>query len=65
MDAILIHPKSEEQEKIFEQLAKVLQVPFEKIKVKHNEEYEAMLKESYQQAKAGKTVKLAISELWK
>ena len=65
MDAILIHPKSEEQTKIFEQLAKVLELPFEKIKVKQNQDYEAMLKESYQQAKNGKTVKMNISDLWK
>jgi hypothetical protein len=65
MEAIIIHPKSEEQFQVFEHMAKVLKVPFQKINSKHNLEYEALLKESFQQAKDGKTVKIRAEELWK
>ncbi len=64
MEAITIHPKSKEQIKAFAQLAKAFDLSFE-VETEQNQEYEAMLKKSYQQAKEGKTVKIAIKDLWK
>jgi len=64
MEAITIHPKSKEQIKAFAQLAKAFDLNFE-VESKKSRDYEAMLKESYQQAKDGKTVKIDIKDLWK
>ncbi|RYX82278.1 hypothetical protein EON73_04395 [bacterium] len=48
MATIIIHPESEEQENLFEQLAKALKVPFEKseeeqVKQKLSEKYAGKL----------------------
>lgn len=51
--------KSKEQTKAFEQLAKAFNLFFEVVN-EPSIEYEAMLKESYQQAKEGKREKIAI-----
>ncbi len=64
MKAIIIHPQSPEQINIFESLAKAFNIPFEIGDIKAAE-YEAMLKESYQQAAEGKVTKIAVKDLWK
>lgn len=64
MEAITIHAKSKEQVEAFAQLAKAFDLSFE-VESKRNKEYEAMLKKSYQQAKEGKTLKIAVKDLWK
>lgn len=64
METILIYPKSKEQVKLFEQMAKALKIPFE-VGGKKAVEYEAMLKESYQEAQDGKVTIIATEDLWK
>ena len=64
MDTITIHPKSEEQVKAFAQLAKAFDLSFE-VESKKNKEYEAMLRKSYKESEEGKTVKIAVKDLWK
>ncbi len=68
MEAITIHPKTKEQASLFEQLAKTLNVPFEKNKKErshYNAEFEGKMRESSKQAKQGKTVKISLDEIWK
>jgi hypothetical protein len=64
MEAIIIHPESKEQITVFEALAKAFNIAFE-ITGDESTGYEAMLKESYQQAKEGKTTKITVGDLWK
>ena len=68
MEPITIHPKNKEQSSLFEQLAKALKVPFEKAKKTkspYNSEFVTKMRESRKQAKEGKTVKIAIDDIWK
>ncbi len=71
MDAIIIHPKNEEQASLFEQLAKTLKVPFEKSKkskIPYNSEFVSKIEKSRQDYKEGKgqTVTLdQLKSLWK
>ena len=68
MDAIIIHPKNEEQASLFEQLAKTLKVPFEKSKKEvghYNANFEKKMTESRKQAELGQTVKINLDEIWK
>jgi antitoxin component of RelBE/YafQ-DinJ toxin-antitoxin module len=68
MEAIIIPPKNKEQSNLFEQLAKTLKIPFEKTKEKigtYNDDFVSKMKESRQQAKEGKTVKINLDEIWK
>lgn len=68
METIIIHPKNEEQSNLFEQLANVLKVPFEKNKKErkhYNPEFVAKMKESRKQASEGKTVKINLDDIWK
>ena len=64
MGTITIHPVSKEQIKVFEALANAFNIAFE-ITDEEPTEYEAMLKESYQQAKNGNVTKIAVGDLWK
>jgi len=68
METIIIHPKNKEQSNLFEQLANALKVPFEKNKKEsphYNPEFVAKMKESRQQAREGKTVKINLDDIWK
>ena len=68
METITIHPKNKDQASLFEQLANVLKVPFEKNKKEpshYNEEFVAKMKESRKQAREGKTVKINLDDIWK
>lgn len=68
MELITIHPKNKKQATLFEQLAKILKVPFEKTKKtgsSYNPEFVAKMRESRKQAREGKTVKINLDEIWK
>ncbi len=68
MEAIIIHPQNKQLANLFEQLAKTLNVPFEKTKdakSPYNAEFVAKMKESRKQAREGKTVKINLDEIWK
>ncbi len=70
METIITHPKSAEQATLFEQLAKTLKVPFEikkegKGEGPYNPEFVAKIKRGEKAARAGKGMKVNISDLWK
>lgn len=68
METIIIHPKNKEQSNLFEQLAQVLKVPFEKSKKRtshYNSDFVQKMKESQKQAREGKTVKINLDDIWK
>jgi hypothetical protein len=76
MDSMIIHPKNKDQAKLFEQLAKVLNVPFEKSQVQPLTErdkaidlYGQDLVEKIERGEKalieGKGVRIDIDNLWK
>lgn len=71
MATITIHPKSEEQADLFEQLAKVLKVTFEKDSASespYNPEFIAKIKRGEKAAKEGKGTVIThkdLKNLWK
>ncbi len=70
MEALLIRPQSKEQVKAFEQMAKALKIPFEKIEDKspYNPEFVAKILKGDADIKAGRGRKITIEELdalWK
>ena len=67
METIIIHPSSKEQATLFEDLARALKVPFEtgKSKSPYDKAFVSKVKQSRQQAKQGKTVKVSLDSIWK
>ncbi|RYE28419.1 MAG: hypothetical protein EOP42_16885 [Sphingobacteriaceae bacterium] len=69
MATIIIYPQSEEQENLFEQLAKALKVPFEKSEEKpYNPEFVKKIEQGINDAKNGLGRKVTLEELdqlWK
>ncbi len=69
MATIIIHPESEEQENLFEQLAKMLNVPFEKSEESpYNPEFVKMIEQGKEDIKNGLGRKITLEELdnlWK
>ncbi len=66
MESIVIHTESKEQIKVFEEMAKVLKVPFEKIKESpYNPTFVAMVKKADKDFKKGKGKKMKLDDIWK
>lgn len=68
METITIHPQNKEQLNALKILLKAMKIPFEKKKSEkeaYNPEFVAKMRESRQQAKEGKTVKIHLEDLWK
>lgn len=69
MTTIVIHPQSEEQESLFEQLAKVLNVPFEKSEESpYDPEFVKKIEQGREDVKNGLGRKITLEELdnlWK
>lgn len=66
METILIRPKSKDQIKVFEEMAKVLKVPFEVREDGHyNPEFVAMVKQADKDFKSGKGKKIKLDDIWK
>ena len=67
METITIHPRSKEEVKVFEQMAKALNIPFEKgkEKSKYNPAFVAKIKEGVKNKKAGKFKIIKTADLWK
>ena len=67
METITIHPKSKSQTKVFEELAKVLDLPFEKVKTKskYNPAFVAKIKKGDRDKKAGNFKAIKTADLWK
>jgi hypothetical protein len=65
MEPITIYPKSEEQANLFEQLAKALDVRFEKKEGSYNEEFVAKIKRSEENYNKGKFTTIKVEDLWK
>jgi hypothetical protein len=67
METLLIYPQSKEQVKLFEQMAKALKVPFEKVENKspYNAEFVAKIKKGDEDFKAGRLKVIKTEDLWK
>lgn len=66
METILIRPKSKDQIKVFEEMAKALRVPFEvKEGSPYNPEFVAMVKKADKDFKNGKGKKIKLDDIWK
>lgn len=67
MESITIHPKSKSQTKVFEELAKVLDLPFEKGKAKdpYDPIFVAKIKKGDRDKKAGNFKTIKTEDLWK
>ena len=67
MEAITIHPRSKEETKAFEQMAKALNVPFEKVKEKskYNPEFVAKIKKGEKDKKSGNYKIIKTEDLWR
>lgn len=66
METILIRPKSKEQIKVFEEMAKVLKISFEvKEDSPYNPEFVAMVKQADKDFKSGKGKKIKLDDIWK
>ncbi len=64
--SILIHLKSKEQIKAFEQMAKAMKVPFEiKNESPYNSKFIAIVKQANKDFKDGKGRKMKLDEIWK
>lgn len=58
-----MHPKSEEQANLFEQLVKVLNVPFEKEESHYDPQFVAKIKKGEKAAEEGKGIKADMTNL--
>jgi len=64
MATIIIHPESEEQENLFEQLAKALKVPFEKSdESPYNPEFVKKIQKGMEDSENGLGRKITLEEL--
>ena len=65
METITIHPKTKKQARLFEQLAKALNVPFIKEgKSPYDPTFVSKIKRAEENVKAGKTVKIKPADIW-
>lgn len=66
METIIIHPKSKQEARLFEQLAKALNVPFKREeKSPYDPEFVAKIKRAEKNAKEGKFSIIKVEDLWK
>ncbi len=67
MDALLVYPKTKEQENLYKQLAKTLQNRIEKKEVEspYNDEFVAKIKQGKKEKKAGQFKSIPLQDLWK
>lgn len=65
-NTFIIHPETTEQENALKAFIKALKIKFEVSKEKpYDPDFVAKIKESRQQAKEGKTVKMDLDDIWK
>ena len=66
METILIRPKSKEQIKVFEEMAKALKIPFElKEDSRYKPEFIAMVRKADKDFESGKGKKIKLDDIWK
>ena len=66
MNSILIHPKSKEQEEIFEKMAKALKIPYEiKDDSPYKEEFVEMVRDAEVEYQSGKGEKINLDDICK
>ncbi|MEY3500803.1 MAG: hypothetical protein RL308_2472 [Bacteroidota bacterium] len=67
MTAITFHVEAQSDVKFIEQLAKKMNIPYEKSKDKspYNPKFVAKIKKGEQEIKDGKGISIAIDDLWK
>ena len=66
MNTIIAHPGTSEQADALKAVMKALKIQFEETADKpYNPEFVAKINESRQQAKEGKTVRIALDDIWK
>jgi hypothetical protein len=66
MEIITIHPRSKAETKVFEQMAKALNIPFEKgVRKKYDPKFVAKIKQGDRDRKAGKFKTIKTDDLWK
>ena len=63
METITIHPRSKEETKAFEQMAKALNIPFEKSD--YNAAFVAKIKKGDKDRKLGKYKVIKTEDLWR
>jgi len=65
-NTFIIHPETTEQENALKAFIKALKIKFEVSKEKpYDPDFVTKIKESRQQAKDGKTVKMDLDDIWK
>jgi hypothetical protein len=68
MQTITLHPRTKKEANLLEQLAKALEVPFEKTEETngvYNPEFVKKIKQGQKDIRAGKGIKVTIDDLWK
>ena len=66
MEIITIHPRSKSETKVFEQMAKALDLPFEKTKSKkYDPAFVAKIKKGDRDKKMGNYKSIETEDLWK
>ena len=67
MKTIILHPQSKEQISLFEQLAKALNIPFEKKEEKspYDPKFVKKILDGSKEISEGKGVKIKTEDLWK
>jgi len=68
MQTITLHPRTKKEANLLEQLAKALEIPFEKkeeTETSYNPEFVKKIKQGQKDIAAGKGIKVTIDDLWK
>lgn len=65
METMILHPKTKEQLSAFKAMAKALKVDFETEKNTYDPEFVKDILQAREEHKNGKTVKIALEDLWK
>jgi hypothetical protein len=65
METLIVHPENKEQLVALKAFMKALKISFKAEKSTYHPEFVAMIKQGDEDLKAGKGVKVDVSELWK
>lgn len=65
METLVIKPRNKEQMKVFESMAKALNVPLQKTKGPYNPFFVAKIKQAEKKFSAGKYKTIKVDDLWK
>ncbi len=70
MEAIIVHPKNNEEQKVIKAFLKALEIKFENLNNKskesdYNPEFVATMERSIQDAKEGRVTRIKLDDIWK